>query len=1006
MKKTRRIIGLLLTLALLVSMTPMAFVFAGSLGESLYESSIDMGERITLAKGVYWNSSYSEKITENYIEYTPGNSVKPIIAHGNDIYGAASFKAVTNMAAAEGKNVVAGLNGDFFEMSNGVPVGLTIKDGVLLSSESVSKPSLGFFADGSLVIGRPNVVIKAVGENIGDGFSYVNFNKALTPGSGVVLYSRVYGDDYTNKAKIGSYNVLLKVDKEQFGINDYFEGTVVEVKESQGATYIPEGHMVLSISLNTTYANSLSKLMNANHGDLISFTVTGDRAWNQVKYAIGSGDKLVENGKALTAADKEIHPRTAVGIKADGSAVFYTVDGRQTDHSKGLSLAELSQRMIELGCVEAVNMDGGGSTAIHGIYPGETSLSLINQPSQTSLRSCANYILLINTAKAVGKASQLHIYPYDFRVLAGSEIKLQVKASDANYYAVDTPGQLQFSQTGSVGSFNSEGVFAAGKSKATGSISVSSGSNVKGSAKVEVVEKPEKLSILNEATGKTVTTISLFAGEEINLKAQVSYKKLPIESSDKAYTWTVTGDIGSINEEGVFKAADINQGSGKIQASVNGVSATINVNITSEGWQVETFEGTGNFFTDMNPAGVKVKINSDLTKVKYGYKSALLEYDFASAGLESLSIPLKASFSKAPKMIGFYIYGDGSGNDVELAVTTKEGKKTVAAANLNFSGWKLITVDMPSDTSSLDGINILKIGKDKGSIYLDQFMAGIGYYVDTKAPEITLSEEDGTLPATIKDDMDSNISLSNIKLTMDGKSLSFQFNKDAGTLTATLNITDDKMHRLALEVSDQSGNIARKSISIAGKAGTAGTDSAFVDIKGHWAKDNIEYLYGLGIVSGSNTDQGLKYNPGKNITRAEFAVLMTNWIGEKADAYKNTSLPFIDTSTIPAWALDSVKAMYGMGIIAGTGTDKGVVFNPTGSISRQEVMTIIGRTQARGFEEASLAAFTDNKNVSDWAVPYVSSLVGQGVVAGSGGKLNPKNFITRAEAATIITGLN
>jgi hypothetical protein len=69
-------------------------------------------------------------------------------------------------------------------------------------------------------------------------------------------------------------------------------------------------------------------------------------------------------------------------------------------------------------------------------------------------------------------------------------------------------------------------------------------------------------------------------------------------------------------------------------------------------------------------------------------------------------------------------------------------------------------------------------------------------------------------------------------------------------------------------------------------------------------------------------------------------------------------------------------------------------------------MTIIGRTQARGFAESDLATFADKGQVASWALPYVKTLVNQGIVSGYDGKLWPKNYVTRAQVATMITSLN
>jgi len=78
-------------------------------------------------------------------------------------------------------------------------------------------------------------------------------------------------------------------------------------------------------------------------------------------------------GRAVLPADPGIyspgfadarHPRTAVGVRADGRILLVAVDGRQPELSVGMTIAELASLLRELGAVEAVNMDGGGSTTM------------------------------------------------------------------------------------------------------------------------------------------------------------------------------------------------------------------------------------------------------------------------------------------------------------------------------------------------------------------------------------------------------------------------------------------------------------------------------------------------------------------------------------------------------------------------------------------------------------------------------------------------------------------
>ena len=92
------------------------------------------------------------------------------------------------------------------------------------------------------------------------------------------------------------------------------------------------------------------------------------------------GPALIENGSISVDADDEVgratasNPRTAIGIKSDGSYLFVVSDGR-TEESEGLSLLELAQFMKEQGAVTAYNLDGGGSSTM--VFNG----TIINTPT-------------------------------------------------------------------------------------------------------------------------------------------------------------------------------------------------------------------------------------------------------------------------------------------------------------------------------------------------------------------------------------------------------------------------------------------------------------------------------------------------------------------------------------------------------------------------------------------------------------------------------------------------
>jgi hypothetical protein len=100
--------------------------------------------------------------------------------------------------------------------------------------------------------------------------------------------------------------------------------------------------------------------------------------------AAGGSHVLVRAGKNVARDDKPA-PRTAVGLSADGRwLVLLVVDGRQPGYSVGMSPRQLADEMIRLGCAQALNFDGGGSTTMVARHKKTGKYQLLNRPSDGS----------------------------------------------------------------------------------------------------------------------------------------------------------------------------------------------------------------------------------------------------------------------------------------------------------------------------------------------------------------------------------------------------------------------------------------------------------------------------------------------------------------------------------------------------------------------------------------------------------------------------------------------
>lgn len=128
---------------------------------------------------------------------------------------------------------------------------------------------------------------------------------------------------------------------------------------------------------------------------------------------IANGPILIVSGVIQSSSFTSIgshctarHPRSAVGVTADNKLILLTVDGR-TDQAAGMSCQELSEVLQDLGCTDALNLDGGGSTTLWG--DDEPYSGVINYPSDNGSydhlgeRSCSNAIAVVSTAAATAQ---------------------------------------------------------------------------------------------------------------------------------------------------------------------------------------------------------------------------------------------------------------------------------------------------------------------------------------------------------------------------------------------------------------------------------------------------------------------------------------------------------------------------------------------------------------------------------------------------------------------------
>ncbi len=287
--------------------------------------------------------------------------------------------------------VGGGVNADFFLFTPpGVPVGAMVRDGRVITGPT-NRPVVWFDAAGHAVIGE--LAARGVVTVGAESLTVRAWNRV----DGAVRWiDRGFGDS----TAAGRGLVELVVD----GV----PARIVAVDTLASGVAIPAAGGVLV--LDSTVAPSTRTRLAASRASVTWRFALEDAASGSVvapREAVGGQPWLVRDSVTRDDIDRAggagfsttRHPRTAIGLKHGGrTLVLVTVDGRQPGWSAGMSLRELSALMLALGATDALNLDGGGSTAM--VVRRGDSLAVVNRPSDaTGERPVANALALVRACR-------------------------------------------------------------------------------------------------------------------------------------------------------------------------------------------------------------------------------------------------------------------------------------------------------------------------------------------------------------------------------------------------------------------------------------------------------------------------------------------------------------------------------------------------------------------------------------------------------------------------------
>ena len=380
-------------------------------------------------------------------------------------------------------------------------------------------------------------------------------------------------------------------------------------------------------------------------------------AAGNVLEAVASFGDIFEDGHARSDLDNSTRAsRTAIGIKADGTVVMMMVDGRQAPYSVGMTMAEVGATMESLGCVQAVNLDGGGSSTFITKREGSDKATIKNTPSDGAERPTLTGLLLISTAKPSGEFDHAALLPGNEIYTPGTEIQFTATGVDSGGYNVALPEDVTFAlseDSADMGAIDAAtGLFSAA-ADAEGIVTVQAlRGGVVGSTSIELA-KPDSIYF-------NTAEISLGFNDSTDFGVEVKNKGRDVNYKAGDLVWTLSDERLGTFDGNIFTSSEGESLNGTVTVSSafdSSITASINLIVGKLPTLVFDFEdytdpetgavtpakeyytigskGDGSYFFTSNygKGGVQsaeiVSIDDD-EPVRFGSHALKLNFDFSA----------------------------------------------------------------------------------------------------------------------------------------------------------------------------------------------------------------------------------------------------------------------------------------------------------------------------------------------------------------------------------------
>lgn len=648
-------------------------------------------------------------------------------------------RAPLSEQAAEA-DVVAGINGDFFDIDNTeAPLGVGLAEGRLRQSPVEGHDqAASFTADAARMM---RVFLDAhLTRSDGSTTPITELNSPQVRPDGIALYTSLWG---------GASRVSAVGGAERVKEVELAGGVVKRVADAPIDGPMPQDTVRL-----LGRGKGADVLGSMRPGERVGVNYQPRTDGETPTVAIGGEEVLLRDGAIPPVDGQEKDPRSAVGFSADGKRMWMaTIDGRQQD-SAGVTKRELAELFRSWGADDALNLDGGGSSTLLARQRGDDAPRVQNSPSGGQMRPVPNGIGLATAAGSgrldgfrVGPAAE---GPQSKRVLSG--LTRTMRAAGYDEVGAPVPARPRWSTSQDDAGDMHGPVFHARNPGRTEVKAKQSGAA--GKVDLHVLGPLERLDTskgqirLPEkgATGR----FQVLGYDSDGFETWVEPADVQLEY-DPEVLRIVPGDDG-------FKVTPLAEVGTTVTAKVGGHETHFGVSAGSQPHRLSPMDEVTGWKASVQPDVVKAKLG--LGEGHAGTPGVTLDYALTGSNetrAAYVDAAPEVALPKGTQKLGVWVNGDGHGGWLRAKIVDRAGVSSTLdlARNVDWTGWRYVETVLPEgvgDDLRLQQLYVVEpdaARQYEGRLVFDDLTASVATNVDVP-PNAEVEDpsvvQDGALP--------------------------------------------------------------------------------------------------------------------------------------------------------------------------------------------------------------------------------------------------------------------